>query len=142
MAENIVVLEYEGQSYHLKKNLTVGETLKLSGKRFSLTNGQYDALAQSEIAGDKNMAFLADIVVELDARILKAPDDWQGAEKVEDTKKLLGLWKLWVQESGFFRKPIADAEDTTARGLKSEGEEKPSTQLDENLVQEEIQSVT
>ncbi len=103
MAVETVILKYEGKEYTLKKHLTIGEQLSLSGKKQAITHGQYGALAQSQDESDQNMAFLADVVVQLDARIIDAPKDWDGAEAEEDTKKLLGLWNEWTKEMGFFR---------------------------------------
>lgn len=134
-----VVLQYEGQTYILKKNLTIGEILELSGKRFVLTGGQYDVLRTSKLEADRDMAFITDIVVEFDARMLEAPDDWKGAQFESDTKKLVDLWGLWVENSGFFRSPDS-ARDGKAEG-KTQGESGGESQgeLEEDLVSEEIQ---
>jgi len=122
MAVETVILKYEGQEYTLKKSLTIREQLSLAGKKQAVTGGHYGDLANSINEGDQEMAFLADIVVQLDARIIDAPKDWVSAESEYDTKKLLGLWGAWIKESGFFRTPDSRAEAGEDKEVKSESE--------------------
>ena len=129
-----VVLNYKGQTYTLKKNLTICEMLGLAGKRYKLTGGQYEALLKSEAPGDRDMAFLTDIVVELDSRIVNAPEDWEGAANESETKKLVDLWDMWMKESGFFRPPDSAGDGKAEGKTQSESKSKPKNQLDENMV--------
>lgn len=102
MENNNIVITVDGKVYELKKDLTIADQLLIEGTKQALTAGQWGALYQSPDVGDNTAAYTAQIVAELNVRMIKAPDEWDGAENMSDMKAVRKVWKVFADEAKLF----------------------------------------
>lgn len=130
-----VSINHHGDIYKIKKHLTIGEQIARKGRRSQICGGNYGTMNLSIDLDERSVAFMADIVTELDARIIESPDGWRGAENMTDDKELISLWKEVMPAIGLFPRS-ADKGKKTENDGQSEGDskEEPELQLDEEVV--------
>ena len=110
-----VIVEFGGQSFTFKIDLTVGEELLLAGRRSVLTEGEYGNLAKSKDLGEQMAAITADRIAEMEIRLIKAPDDFESFVTMKG-KDLNKIWKEFADKSGLFP-------DDDTKKKKGKGEE-------------------
>ena len=111
-----VTVEFGGQSFTFKIDLTVGEEMLLAGRRSVLTGGEYGNLAKSKDIGEQMAAITADRIAEMEIRLIKAPDDFESFVTMKG-KDLNKIWKEFADKSGLF--PDNDRKKKEGKGEDS-----------------------
>lgn len=134
------VITFRGKEFTIIENLTIAEDIAMKAQRNSLCLGQYAELIGSPIPDEFNAAAFAHAIAEIDARIIKAPDDWNGASNLTDNDFLTELFKEIARACGqvFPAKPAGTDEET--EGIEKDGSKESVDELEKEVVPGEIQS--
>lgn len=136
MNNNNIVITVDGEVYELKKDLTIADQLLIEGKKQALTAGQWGALYISPDTGDNTAAYTAQIVAELNVRMVKAPDGWDGAENMSDMKAVRKVWKVFADEAELFPHKTTGGDKGGTDSDSKDGDEESQS---EDLVQSKVQ---
>lgn len=135
--QETVTVKYNGRVYKIRKYLTIGEEIARKGRRSQICGGQYGAMNTSADVDERSVAMMADIITELDARIMEGPKSWNGAEVETEDGKLIELWKEVAQSLGRFPQGLEDngQGNPPAEGHdEGRGERKLKPAVDEKVV--------
>lgn len=91
------------QSFTFVKEVTIGEELKLYGRRSALCNGQYGAMSISPEVSELQAAVTAHRIATLEFHLDKADDEFEGFVNL-GAKELVSIWEEFADKAGLFRK--------------------------------------
>lgn len=138
--QETVIVKFDGGTYKVRKHLTIGEEIARKGRRSQICAGQYGNMVVSPDLDERTVAFLSDIITELDARIVEGPDSWKGAESSTDDNKLMELWKEMTAALGRRFPPDRRGVQEETGGSKGDSESEPEDGVGEEMVSREIQA--
>lgn len=91
------------QSFTFVKELTIGEELRMFGRRSTLCGGQYGAMSISPEMSELQASITANRIATLELHLDKADDEFEGFVGLE-TKTLNKIWEEFADKAGLFRK--------------------------------------
>jgi len=87
--------------FTFKNILTIGEQNQIAVHRATISNGMYGQMMQSPNTTEVNAAFNLLRTSEMEGRLVKAPEDFEGVESLQ-SDQFDELWKEWTVKSGLF----------------------------------------
>lgn len=117
------------QSFTFSKTLTIGEELKLYGRRSALCGGEYGAMSTSKELTEQMGAIMAHRIATLELHLMNANDKFLGFDKL-DGDSLSEIWKEFATKAGLFRKDDGKGDDgkkaDDSKGIKKDGKDEPT----------------
>ena len=134
------VIKFRGEEFTIIEHLTIAEDIELKARRNLLCLGQYAELISSPVPDEAAAAAFAHAAAEVDARVLKAPDGWNGASNLTDTDFLEDLYKEIARACGQEFPSDSEEGDGEAEGDEESSSRESTDELEAKVVPGEVQS--
>ena len=133
------VIKFRGKEFTIIEHLTIGEEIAYKARRNILCLGQYAQMSTSSDTDEFNAAMLAHAIAEVDARIIKSPEDWDGASNETDEDLIFELFKEIARACGQKFPTDSKGTDEETKGTEEDGSGKSTTELEEEVVPGKVQ---
>lgn len=133
------VIKFRGKEFTIIEHLTIGEEIAYKARRNVLCLGQYAQMLSSGDTDEFDAAMLAHAVAEVDARVVKSPDDWDGASNETDSDLIFELFKEIARACGHKFPSDSEGTDKETEGDEGDSSGESVEELEEEVVPGEVQ---